>query len=314
MPEFLSGVITPMFTACNEDGSLDEVGIRSHVQWLKRTGSVSTLFVRSGVGKMFTFSLDEVKRMAEIVIDEAGKDLNVLVGASGDFSKGRPRDETYVEECLELGRFAQEAGAAGAVYVSFGLEPTGNIDEKVLSFYEKLDSSLDIPIIIYQPGMTPGPFLMKPALLQRIASLPHLAGMKVSTSDMKTFGDLCSATMDKDFTMICGAETAFLPALSLGAGGVIGEGCNTYPQLLRAIFDNFIRGDLAEAARIQFLVNRTLETWAGLDSALVGKSYLARKGVKIKVALRKGARVDIEPLLDRFESAIDEAVAPYRKA
>lgn len=312
MPEFLTGVITPMFTACNQDGSLDEEGIRSHVQWLKKTEAVSTLFVRSGVGKMFTFSVEETKRMAEIVIDEAKRDLYVLVGASGDFSKGKPREEKHIEESLELGKFAQESGATGAVFVSFGLESTGNIDEKVFGFYEQLNDSLDLPIIIYQPGGTPAPFLMKPKTLGRIASLPNLMGMKVSTTDMKIFGDLCLATQDKEFTMISGAETAFLPSLILGAGAVIGEGCNTYPQLLRAIFDYFIEGDLKNAARAQFLVNKTLDVWSGLDSALVGKSYMARKGVKIKRESRR-MKLDIEPLLDRFEKAIDLAVAPYRK-
>jgi len=112
--------------------------------------------------------------------------------------------------------------------------------------------------------------------------------------------------------MVCGAETAFLPSLALGAGGVIGEGCNTYPELLRAIFDFFMSGDLARAAKAQFLVNKTLEVWDGMDSALVGKSYLARKGVKIKPVTRM-MKFDYAPLVDKLEQAIDAAVRPYRK-
>ncbi len=312
MPEFLTGVITPMFTACNEDGSLDEQGIRSHVQWLKRTKAVSTLFVRSGVGKMLTFSVEEVRRMAEIVIDENKGELHVLVGTSGEFVRGKPRGEEYVDQTLELSVFAQEAGATGVVVVSFGLEDSGDLEERVYSFYEGLNDELDIPIVIYQPGITPARFLMTPTLLERIAALPNLKGMKFSTDDMKAFAQLCAATLDKDFTMISGAETSFLPSLVLGAGGVIGEGCNTYPELLRAIFDRFMEGDLAGAARAQLLVNRTLDVWSGLDSALVGKNYLARKGVKIKPCLRRLGS-DTDAALARMERTIDEAVKPYRR-
>lgn len=311
MPEFLTGVITPMFTPCHEDGSLDEEGIRSFVGWLKDTGAVSTIFVRSGVGKMLTFSPDEVKRMASIVIEEADGDVYVLVGTSGDFSHGRPKEQEFIDQTIQLTQFAQQEGATGAVVVPFGMQPVGDIDEKVLGFYQRLNDSAEIPIIIYQPGMTPAPFQMKPKILERVSALPNFLGMKFSTNDMSKFADLCAASANEDFTMISGAETSFLPSLVLGAGGVIGEGCNTYPQLLRAIFDRFMEGDLAGAARAQYLVNRTLATWQGLDSASVGKAYLARKGVKIK-AFHRRMKFDVEAMLDRFEKAIDAAVQPYR--
>jgi len=312
MPEYLTGVIAPMFTPCNEDGSLDEDGIRSYVQWLKGTGAVTSVFVRSGVGKMLMYTMDDVRQIARVAIEEAGKEIFVLVGTSGDFSGGKPREDQYIEQTVELTQFARDQGADGAVVVPFGMDTFGNLDEKVYSFYERLNDSGGIPIIIYQPGMTPPPFMMKPGVLERVAQLPNLKGMKVSTDDMKIFGDLCAASFDEDFTMISGAETSFLPGLSLGAGGVIGEGCNTYPQVLRAVFDHFMAGELASAARAQFLVNRTLKVWAGMDSALVGKSYLAAKGVKIKPIPRR-RKVDVEPRLDAFEKAIDSAVAPFKK-
>jgi dihydrodipicolinate synthase/N-acetylneuraminate lyase len=312
MPEFLTGVIAPMFTPCNEDGSLDDEGIRSYVNWLKDTGAVTSIFVRSGVGKMLLFTMDEVRQMARVAIEEADGEVYVLVGASGEFSRGRPREKVYIEQTVELCQFAQDNGADGAVVVSFGLDPLGNLDEKIVKFYEKLNDSVEIPILIYQPGMTPAPFLMKSEVLERVSALPKVRGMKFSTDDMKRFGELCSASLDEDFTMISGAETSFLPSLSLGAGGVIGEGCNTYPQVLRAVFDNFMAGDLGAAARAQFTVNRTLSVWSGMDSAMVGKSYLASKGVKIKPILRR-RQVDVEPRLDAFEKAIDSAVEPFKK-
>ena len=315
MPEFLTGVITPMFTPCHEDGSIDQEGVRSLVSWIKGTGAVSSLFVRSGVGKMLTFTPEEVKAMAETVINEARGEISVLVGTSGDFSKGRPREEKYVQQTVELSQWAQDAGATGAVVVPFGMDPHGDLDAKVFSFYERLNDSVEIPVIIYQPGMTPPSFLMKPEVLERVSALPRLVGMKYSTDDMKRFGDLCAASAGQDFTMICGAETSFLPSLSLGAGAVIGEGCNTYPQLLRMIFDRFMAGDLPAACKAQFLVNRTLSVWAGMDSGLVGKSYLARKGVKIKTCLRqaRGSQANIEPMVDRFVAAIDSAIEAHQR-
>jgi 4-hydroxy-tetrahydrodipicolinate synthase len=312
MPEYLTSVITPMFTPCNEDGSLDLGAIPSYVKWLKGTGAVTTLFVRSGVGKMLTFAPEEVQALGKSVIEEAAGEIHVLVGTSGDFSRGRPREDRYIQETVELTQFAQDAGASGAVVVPFGMDPHGDLDAKIIRFYEALNDSVKLPVVIYQPGMTPAPFLMKPEILEQVAKLPRIQGLKFSTDDMKRFGDLCEASAGEDFTMIAGAETSFLPALALGAGGVIGEGCNTYPQLLRAVFDSFMEGDLAAAAKAQYAVNKTLAVWSGMDSALVGKSYLARKGVKIKACSRR-MRFDLESRLDRFVEKIDSAVKPYAK-
>ena len=71
MPEFLTGVITPMLTALNEDLTLDEEGNRSLIQWYKKTRAVTTVFVRSGVGQMAHFSFEQVKALIDIALDEA---------------------------------------------------------------------------------------------------------------------------------------------------------------------------------------------------------------------------------------------------
>ncbi len=313
MPEFLTGVITPMVTGCDENGNLDEVAIRSTVRWLIDSGAVTSIFVRSGVGNMKSFTVEETKRMADMVVDEAEDDIYVLVGCSGDLSEGRPEEDKYIGESVELGTYAQEIGANGAVFVCFGLERTDNLGEKIYDYYHTLDESLDIPLVIYQPGYTPAPYRLDPQLLDRISSLPNVRGMKLSSNDMKLFTDLSSAVCDKDFTMICGAETAFLPALALGAGAVIGEGCNTYPQLLRALFDHFMEGELDEAAKCQLLVNKTLRVWESYSGSLVAKAYLARKGVEIEVTPRvKPSESSVEDKLDLFEKEIDEMVKPYR--
>jgi hypothetical protein len=84
--------------------------------------------------------------------------------------------------------------------------------------------------------------------------------------------------------------------------------------VLRAVFDGFMTGDLGAAAKAQATVNRTLAVWSGMDSALVGKNYLASKGVKIKPILRRRkVDMDIEPRLDAFEKTIDSAVEPFKK-
>ncbi len=319
MPEFATGVIVPMLTALNEDRTLDLEGNRSLVDWYKNIGAVTTIFARSGTGQMYSFTYDEVKTFIELVLSQAGGDIHVITGTSGTFPGRRrenlPREERYIEETLELSAYAQDRNATGVVVLPLGLTPSRNFADKIFEFYEKVDDAVDIPIIIYQPPGVKPPYLITSDLMARLADLKNLKAMKYSTSDMLSFGLLCDATKDKDFTMISGHEGAFLPSLYLGAGGCIGGGCNTHPQLIRAIFDRFMEKDWEGARQAQFVVSRLLGVRLGIrdpySSAALhfSKLYLARKGVKVKPYQWDGSPTERQvENLDEIVAAIDRAV------
>jgi 4-hydroxy-tetrahydrodipicolinate synthase len=307
-----------MLTALIEDRTLDEVGNRSVVDFYKGTGAITTIFARSGTGQMYSFSFDEVKALIDIVVPEAGNDIHVIAGTSGTFP-GRTRDklpeeEKYIEETLELSKYAEDRGATGVVVLPLGLTPSRNFPDKIFDFYQRVNDAVDVPIIIYEPPGVVAPYSLTPQLLARIADLPNLKGMKLSSSDMLKFGLLCDAIKDLDFTMISGHEGAFLSSLVMGAGGCIGGGCNTHPWVIRAVFDAFMEGDMEGARRAQFEVNKLLGVKFGIpdpyaaESLHTSKLYLARKGVKIK-PYQWGRRSFDHSRMDDIEGAIDAAVA-----
>jgi len=321
MPEYATGVIVPMLTALNEDRTLDETGNRSVVNWYKDSGAITTIFARSGTGQMYSFTYDEVKALIDTVVPEAGNDIHLIAGTSGTFpDRNRnklPDEEKYIEETLELSTYAQDRGATGVVVLPLGLTPSRNFPDKIFDFYQKVDDAVDIPIIIYQPPGVVPPYSMTPKLLNRIAALPNLKGMKLSSSDMLKFGLLCGATKNLDFTMISGHEGAFLSSLVMGAGGCIGGGCNTHPWVIRAVFDAFMEGDIDRARLAQFEVNKLLGVRFGIPdpyaaaSLHTSKLYLARKGVKIKPYQWGGRKFD-RSRMGEIERAIDAAVASVR--
>ena len=323
MPEFTTGVITPMLTALNEDRTLDEVGNRSVVQWYKDTGAITTIFARSGTGQMYSFTFEEVQTLIDTVMPEAGNDIYVIAGTSGTFPERRrdklPEEGKYIEETLELSTYAEDKGATGVVVLPLGLTPSRNFEEKIFEFYQKVDDAVKIPVLIYEPPGVVPPYSFTPELLHRVADLPNLRGMKLSSRDMLKFGRLCDATKDRDFTMISGHEGAFLSSLVMGAGGCIGGGCNTQPWVIRAVFDAFMEGDMEKARMAQFEVNRLLGVRFGIPdpyaaaSLHTSKLYLARKGVKIKPYQWGGGRSSFdESKMEEIERAIDEAVASVK--
>src|SRR5690349_1988075 len=112
-PAFLEGVISPMFTPIHADGALDLPGATAFVDWLVSRRCVRTVFARSGMGKMFTFTVAETKRFGEEVVRAARGRISVLLGASGEWltrsEDGSPKPDAgrYLAQAVELTQFAR---------------------------------------------------------------------------------------------------------------------------------------------------------------------------------------------------------------
>jgi len=83
LPAYLRGPIANVFTAFNEDLTFDSVGQRAILDALVETGAVSAYFVRSGMGQMYTFDIDDVKAITRVACGHLENIGPVLVGVSG---------------------------------------------------------------------------------------------------------------------------------------------------------------------------------------------------------------------------------------
>lgn len=88
--------------------------------------------------------------------------------------------------------------------------------------------------------------------------------------------------------MIQGVEMLYLPSLSMGVHGVIGGGCNVYPQLFQQISQAYDAGENKKAALLQKKVNEYIELiyseGTGIESM---KYFLSLYDVKIQTLSRK---------------------------
>jgi 4-hydroxy-tetrahydrodipicolinate synthase len=318
-PDFMRGVIAPMYTPCHRNRSLDYEGAKAMVKWLASRRCVRTVFARSGMGKMFTFTVAETKRFAETVRQAIGGRMGLLVGAGGEWlnrDKGeRPDPDRYTEQAVELTLFAQKIGADGAVHVlPQALAPRGGetIGEMIFRYYRAVHDATSLPLVLYQPGGLAPEYRMTPELLRRLLSLPRVAGMKVSTTDDAVFSPLAEIVRGTHFALICGHEGYYLKGLAQGAVGVIGQGCNGYPEILDSVWIHFASGDRADAERAQADVERALNVTRGLDGTVALKQYLIRKGVRIEPYDRSETKPYPPEIIARVERELDALLTPYR--
>lgn len=320
--DFLQGVIAPMLTPVHADQTLDLDGAEAFVEWLVSRGCVRTVFARSGMGKMYTFTVEEAKQFGEAVVRAASGRIGVLLGASGEWRTRdqdrarKPNPERYLAQAVELTQFAQQIGADGAVHVlpeAYTPAPGEPISEAMFRYLKTVHDAAEIPIVLYQPGGLASEYRMTPELLRRLLELPRIAGMKVSTSEDAVFGPLAEVVQGTGFALIAGNETYYLRALKQGAVGVIGEGCNVYPEILDTLRARFRAGDHAGAMHAQEDVCRALAIKEGLDGAVIWKQVLIRHDVRILPYDRSSVSPYPEETVRPVDVAFTDILASYRK-
>jgi 4-hydroxy-tetrahydrodipicolinate synthase len=320
-PDFLQGVIAPMFTPVHADGALDLPGAAALVEWLIAKRRVRSVFARSGMGKMFSFTVEETKRFGEAVVQANQGRLGVLLGAGGEWTtreqdrKRKPDAERYLAQAVELTQFAKKIGADAAVHVlpeAYTPQPGETVADAMFRYYQTVHDAAEIPIVLYQPGGIESAYRMTPALLRRLLTLSRIAGMKISTGEEAVFGPLAEvARAHPRFALIAGNETYYLRALEQGAVGVIGEGCNVYPEILHSIRVHFRANHLADAARAQEDVRRALALKAGMDGTVTWKQVLRRYGTQIEPYDRNRAQPSPPEAVDRVYQGLQALLASY---
>jgi 4-hydroxy-tetrahydrodipicolinate synthase len=287
VPAYVRGSIAPVFTAYNEDLTLDDQGQRNLLDFLLSFNSISAFFCRSGMGQMYEFSREDLIQLIDNVCGHMAGKAPVLIGCNGIWNRdksegGRPDPQVFIDECIEFGNYATKAGAEGVVYtVPEALLPQGDEDHQDLAvrFFETVSAAVDAPVFIYQPPRTEGDYELRPQTLRKIAALPNVVAIKVSNPNGGYLFDMIRATRDLEFAYICGAENAFYTAAYAGGKACIGQGASLNPQMLNAVQDCIDAGDTEGAFAAQDAVNLMCEECPNPVEWL--KRYAADKGYAV---------------------------------
>jgi 4-hydroxy-tetrahydrodipicolinate synthase len=108
----LRGVMAPVATPFTGDGSVDEKALRQLVDRLIEDG-LHALIPCGSTGEFAALTHDERRRVAEIVIDQAGGRVPVVPHTGA----------MTTSEAVELSLHAERAGAAGVMVVAPYYEP-----------------------------------------------------------------------------------------------------------------------------------------------------------------------------------------------
>ncbi|TBL79356.1 dihydrodipicolinate synthase family protein [Paenibacillus thalictri] len=231
----LQGVICPMVTPLDENQNIDEAGTRKLVRRLREKGA-SGLFILGTMGEFPMIVEEEKRRLVEIVVDEAGRDISVLVNVS---EQGPRKTERTL-------RMAIDAGAEAIVLTPPHYYNTRNKRE-LFNYYTSFSRNTDVPVIIYDAGYTNNS--IPTDILLELSAERNIIGVKCAVF---THAPLLREFYGRDdFAILHGDETSLDLAVHAGADGIVPGISSLAVDLCVELFQSAKSGQLAEAMRVQ---------------------------------------------------------------
>ena len=237
----VEGLITALITPFDNTQSVKEDALRRLVRFQLQE-RVNGFFPCGTTGQGPLMTLDERKRVAEIVVEETKHTVPVIVQI------GTADTKTTVL----LARHAESIGAEAIACVAPYYYQSD--DEALVRHYETVAKSVSLPVFVYNIPRHTG-VNIKPELLLKLAKTNTIIGVKDSTRDFLQLIETIE-TLPKEFIVINGSEGYLLPALIMGAKGAVSALASALPELFTGLYEAFKKGDLEKAKSLQVKLNK----------------------------------------------------------
>lgn len=243
----LRGAFTALITPMHADGAIDYEGFRSLVRYQLENG-ITGILPLGTTGETPTLKeVGEEDAIIDIAVEEVAtyrkkqnRDIPLIIGAGSN----------NTDEAIRYVTRAKNKGADYALVVSpYYNKPS---DEGIFRHYEAI-SKIGIPIIVYNIAGRTGKNIST-ALLQRIADLPNIAGVKEASGDINQMMDVIStiARKKKDFCVLSGDDGLTLPLIAAGGDGVISVVSNLAPAEVTKLTMAALNGDMDTARDLHY--------------------------------------------------------------
>ncbi len=240
----MKGIYSALMVPYNEDGSINEKGLREIVRYNIDKMGVDGLYVGGSTGENFMISTEEKKKVFEIAIDEA-KDAVHLIAQVGSIN---------LHEAVELGKYVTKLGykclsAVTPFYYKFDFE-------EIKDYYETIVRETGNYMVIYSIPFLTG-VNMSLSQFGELFKNEKIIGVKFTAGDFYLLERVRKAFPDK--LIFAGFDEMLLPATVLGVDGAIGSTYNVNGIRAKKIFELAKQSKIAEALEIQHVTNDLIE-------------------------------------------------------
>lgn len=285
----LWGCGTALVTPFNRNGTIDDGALRALVDWQIAEG-IHFLVPCGSTGEAATMTVDEQRRVVEIVVKQVAGRVPVVAGAGSNDT----------QKAIALSKTMQDAGATHLLHTSpmYNKPPQRGI----VAHYQAIAAATPLPIVVYNvPGRTGSNVEAKTTL--ELAKTPNIVAVKEASGNLSQIADILAAR-PKSFAVLSGDDELTLPVMALGGDGIISVISNVTPRPLAQLCEKMRAGDLAGARAIHFSLLPWMRAAFIESNPLPAKAALAMLG-KIQNVLRS----PLVPMADEKAAAVRSALA-----
>lgn len=261
----IGGIIPALITPYDPSGAVNEAGLRKLVARLLDQG-VGGFYVGGSTGEAFLLTVDERRRIIEIVVNEVGGRVPVIYHV-GSISTA---------EAVALARHGANVGADAIsaippFYYKFSFA-------EIKAHYFELADATDLPFIVYNFPAFSGVDL-DTARAGELFVHPKIVGIKHTSKDLYMLERMKSVFAD--ISVLNGHDEVLLSALVAGADGAVGSTYNVMADKYVSLVRAFESGDLARARQLQSEANEIIATLIEVGVYQGLKYLLERTGVPV---------------------------------
>ena len=228
-------------------------------------GGIDGVIPVGTTGESATLSMEEHLRVIELTVQVVKGRAAVFAGTGSNSTS----------EALYLTQQAEKLGADGFLVVTpYYNKPT---QAGLIAHYAALAKSTSRPIITYSvPGRT-GIEIAVDTMAALAKAHPNIIAIKESGGSVERFSQLRQVLPDR-VALISGDDSMTLPALSVGATGVISVASNLIPREVGDLVRAFLEGRAAEAEKMHRRLYPLFRDLFVEANPVPAKAALARQG------------------------------------
>jgi 4-hydroxy-tetrahydrodipicolinate synthase len=223
-----------------ENGDIDYEGFRRLIEFQIGEG-IDGLLPLGTTGETPTLDEDEEERLIKIAVESAKGKVPLIIGTGSNDTRHMV---SYTQRAKDLG------ADAALVVTPYYNKPN---DDGLFRHFEAA-ARVGIPVIVYNIASRTGRNIPTP-LMEKIAQIPGIAGVKEASGDINQMGDVIdriAVRRKEPFVVLSGDDALTLPLASLGGDGVVSVISNLVPGKVKALTSAALAGNFAEARKLHY--------------------------------------------------------------
>ncbi|NBD22410.1 4-hydroxy-tetrahydrodipicolinate synthase [Paenibacillus glycinis] len=259
-------LVTAMVTPFSADGSIDWDTTGRLMDYLIEDQLSDSIVVCGTTGESPTVNDEEKQALFSFAVKHAGGRCKIIAGTGSN-------DTAH---SVHLTKIAEQCGVDAVLLVApYYNKPT---QEGLYQHFKAIAESTTLPVMLYNvPGRTI--ISLSAATTLRLAQLPNV----VATKECAGLDQLTEIVMGapEQFRVYSGDDSAGLPALSVGAHGIVSVASHVIGKPMKAMIQAYLDGDVARAARLH---GENLPIYKGLfdlPNPVLVKAALALRGLSV---------------------------------